>query len=56
MNHLWSRINTKVISEVTFYVTDDKDREVDLNNIVSGMGGMFYSGFLRGNTLTPMTS
>ena len=25
--------STKVIFEVTFYVTDDKDREVDLNDI-----------------------
>ena len=33
VNHFGTRINTKVISEVTFYVTDDEDREVDLNDI-----------------------
>ena len=33
MNYLWNKMNTKVISEVTFYVTDDEDREVDLNDI-----------------------
>lgn len=33
MNYLWSKVNTKVISEVTFYITDDEDREVDLNDI-----------------------
>ena len=32
-NYLWNRINTKIITEVTFYVTDDEDREVDLNDI-----------------------
>ena len=33
MNYLWNRINTKVISQVTFYVTDDEDRKVDLNDV-----------------------
>ena len=33
INYLWNRINTKYISEVTFYITDDEDREVDLNEI-----------------------
>ena len=33
MNYLWNKINNKVISEVTFYITDDLDREVDLNDI-----------------------
>ena len=37
MNYLWNRINTKVISEVTFYVTDDEDREVDLNDIYTSI-------------------
>ena len=32
-NYLWSKINTKTISEVTFWFTDDEDREVDLNEI-----------------------
>jgi len=32
-NYLWNKINNKVISEVTFYITDDEDREVDLNDI-----------------------
>ena len=26
-------MNTKVISDVTFYITDDEDREVNLNDI-----------------------
>ena len=30
---LWNKINTKYISEVAFYITDNEDREVDLNNI-----------------------
>ena len=33
INYLWNKINTKYISEVTFYITDDEDREVDLNEI-----------------------
>lgn len=33
MNYLSNRINTKVMSEETFYLTDDEDREVDLNDI-----------------------
>ena len=32
-NYLWNRINRSDISEVTFYITDDEDREVDLNDI-----------------------
>ena len=32
-NYLWSKINTKTITEVTFWLVDDEDREVDLNNI-----------------------
>ena len=32
-NYLWSKINSKYISEVTFWFTDDEDREVDLNDI-----------------------
>ena len=32
-NYLWNRINTKTLSEVKFYFTDDEDREVDLNDI-----------------------
>ena len=32
-NYLWNKINTKSISEITFYLTDDEDREVDLNDI-----------------------
>ena len=32
-NYLWNKINTKTISEVTFWFTDDEDREVDLNGI-----------------------
>ena len=32
-NYLWSKINTKTISEVTFWFTDDEDREVNLNDI-----------------------
>jgi len=35
MNYLWNKINTKVISKVTFYMTDDEDRGIDLNNIHS---------------------
>ena len=33
MNYLWSKINTKTISDVNFFLTDDEDREVDLNDI-----------------------
>ena len=33
MNYLWSKINTKTISEVSFWFSDDEDREVDLNDI-----------------------
>ena len=33
INYLWNKINTKYISEVRFYMTDDEDREVDLNGI-----------------------
>ena len=33
INYLWNKINTKYISEVRFYMTDDADREVDLNGI-----------------------
>ena len=33
INYLWNKINTKYISKVTFYMTDDEDREVDLNGI-----------------------
>ena len=32
-NYLWSKINTKTITEVSFWLVDDEDREVDLNNI-----------------------
>ena len=32
-NYLWSKINSKYISEVTFWFTDDEDREVDLTEI-----------------------
>ena len=33
MNYLCNKINGKNISEVTFYITDDEDRQVDLNDI-----------------------
>ena len=33
IDYLWNKSNTKYISEVRFWVTDDKDREVDLNGI-----------------------
>ena len=33
MNYLWNKINTKVISEVNFFITDYEDREVDLSDI-----------------------
>ena len=33
MNYLWNKINTEYISEVTFNITDDEDRDVDLNDI-----------------------
>ena len=33
IDYLWNEINTKYISEVRFWLTDDKDREVDLNGI-----------------------
>ena len=33
MQYLRNKINKKVISEVQFYITDDLDREVDLNDI-----------------------
>ena len=32
-HYLWNRINSKHISEVNFYFTDDDDREADLNDI-----------------------
>ena len=32
-HYLWNKINTKHVSEDTFYITDDEDREVDLNDI-----------------------
>ena len=33
INYLWNKINTKIVSEVNFHITDDEDREVDLNEI-----------------------
>ena len=33
MNRLWNKINKKTISEVTFFFSNDEDREVDLNRI-----------------------
>ena len=33
IDYLWNEINTQYISEVRFWLTDDKDREVDLNGI-----------------------
>ena len=33
IDYLWNKINTKYISKVRFWLTDDKDREVDLNGI-----------------------
>ena len=33
MSYLWNKININYISEVKFYITDDEDREVDLNDI-----------------------
>ena len=33
IGYLWSKINTQYISEVRFWLTDDKNREVDLNGI-----------------------
>ena len=33
IDYLWNEINTKYISEVRFWLTDDKDRKVDLNGI-----------------------
>ena len=33
INYLWHKINTKYISNVRFYMTDDENREVDLNDI-----------------------
>ena len=33
IDYLWNEINTKYISEVRFWLTDDKDRTVDLNGI-----------------------
>ena len=32
-NYLWSKINTKTITDITFWFTDDEDRKVDLNGI-----------------------
>ena len=32
-HYLWTKINTKTITEVTFWFVDDEDREVDLNDI-----------------------
>ena len=32
-HYSWNKINTKYISEVRFYFTDNEDREVDLNDI-----------------------
>ena len=32
-NYLWNKINTKYISQVTFYMVDDEDKEVDFNGI-----------------------
>ena len=33
IDYLWNEINTKYISEIRFWLTDDKDRKVDLNGI-----------------------
>ena len=33
INYLWNKIGTSHISNVRFWLTDDKDREVDLNGI-----------------------
>ena len=32
-DYLWSKINKKYISRVRFYMTDDENREIDLNDI-----------------------
>ena len=32
MNYLWNKVNSKYISKVTFYITDDENREVGLND------------------------
>ena len=32
-HYLWNKINTKTITEATFYMTDDENREIDLNGI-----------------------
>ena len=32
-HYLWNKINTKYISQITFYMVDDEDKEVDLNGI-----------------------
>ena len=31
--YLWSKMNTKTVTKITFWFTDDEDREVDLNGI-----------------------
>ena len=33
IDYLWNKINTQYISEVRFWLTDDRDRKVDLNGI-----------------------
>ena len=33
IDYLWNKINTNYISNVRFWLTDDEDREVDLNGI-----------------------
>ena len=33
IDYLWNKIGTSHISNVRFWLTDDKDREVDLNGI-----------------------
>ena len=33
INYLWNKIKSSYISEIRFWMTDDKNREVDLNGI-----------------------
>ena len=49
-HYLWNRINSKYISEVNFYFTDDEDREVDLNDIDISLTVVMKNGRESTNT------
>ena len=49
-HYLWNRKNTRIISEVEFYFTDDEDRGVDLNDIDISLTVVMKNGRDSANT------